>query len=104
MAFKQDITTVLPALEDVAGAMGQSLPVAARAFNDALMGRFAMLKNDLGISKEALVQFGLEMNKARPRHQPEVFTKAFLALANCGRVQGRGGQARADLDRASCPA
>lgn len=88
VAFKQDITTVLPALEDVAGAMGQSLPVAARAFNDALMGRFAMLKNDLGISKEMLVQFGLEMNKAGHITDPASFTKAFLALANSQEFKG----------------
>ena len=88
VAFKQDITSVLPALEDIAGAMGQSLPVAARAFNDALMGRFVMLKNDLGVSKEQLVQFGLELNKAGHITNPESFTKAFLALANSGEFKG----------------
>ena len=87
-AFKQNIGTVLPALEDVAGAMGQKLPVAARAFNDALMGRFAMLKNDLGVSKEMLVQYGLEMDKRGHITNPESFTKAFLAMANNAEFKG----------------
>ena len=88
VAFKQNITTMLPALEDVAGAMGRSLPMAAQAFTDALEGRFSMLRRDLGISKEQLVQYGLEMNKAGHITNPESFTKAFLALANSGEFAG----------------
>jgi hypothetical protein len=88
VAFKQNIVQVLPALEDVAGAMGQTLPVAAQAFTDAMAGRFQMMKRDLGISKEELVQFGLQMNKAGHITDPNSFVSAFLALANSSQFKG----------------
>jgi len=88
VAFKQNITSVLPALEDVAGAMGQTLPKAAQAFTDAMAGRFAMMKRDLGISKEELVQFGLKMNNMGHVTDPNSFVSAFLALAQSSQFKG----------------
>ncbi len=88
VAFKQNITTMLPALEDVAGAMGQTLPVAAQAFTSAMSGRFLMMQHDLGISKSALVEFGLQMDKSGHITNPASLTSSFLALANSGEFKG----------------
>lgn len=88
VAFKQNITSVLPALEDVAGAMGTTLPYAAQAFTDAMQGRFQMLKRGMGISKEELVQFGLQMNAAGHITDPNSFVTSFLALANSSQFKG----------------
>ncbi len=62
-ALQENAEQVVPALATVASQMGTDLPTATQAYVDAVNGRWIMLQNQLHITKEELVPFGLEMDK-----------------------------------------
>lgn len=63
-ALNDNAEQVVPALATVAAQMGKDLPTAVQAFTDAQNGRWIMLQNQLHITKEDLVPFGLELDKS----------------------------------------
>jgi hypothetical protein len=75
-----DLTTVMPALSDVAAVMGVQLPRAAQAFADAQMGRFEMLQMSLHITKDDLVKYGMQVD-ATGHVLNDSFVPAFKELA-----------------------
>ncbi len=80
-AYGQNAQSVLPSVAASATAMasrGITLDTATRAYIDALNGRFVMMQNQLGISKEDLIQYGLQVNNIAGT-LPAAFEKAVNA-------------------------
>lgn len=61
-ALGLDITQVIPALGNLAAVMRTDMPTAAQAFMDAYEGRFQMMQRDLHVSKQQLVEYGLQID------------------------------------------
>ena len=87
VAFRQNIVPLLPALENIAGAMGDTLPHAADAFTAALAGRFQMLRH-LGISRADLQAAGAQINAGGHLTDPNSLA---TAIENLGNTRFKGG-------------
>jgi hypothetical protein len=61
-ALGQNAEQVVPALVTVASQMGVSLPTASQALLDAQNNLWRMMERDLHITKDQLVEFGLDVN------------------------------------------
>ena len=81
VAFRQNIVPLLPALENIAGAMGDTLPHAADAFTSALAGRFQMLRH-LGISRADLQAAGAQINAGGHLTDPNSLATAIETIGN----------------------
>lgn len=73
-ALGQNAEKVEPALTALAAQMGVDLPTATRAFDDVVgSNRWLMFQNQLHVTKEELVPFGLELSK-----QGQVLNNSFV--------------------------
>jgi hypothetical protein len=83
-----DLNKVIPALSDVAAVMGVDMTRAAQAFADAQLGRFEMLQMTLHVTKQELVNYGLELDN-QGHVLNDSFVPAFLKLAQTPQFLGQ---------------
>jgi hypothetical protein len=64
VAIGQDITQVMPAIGNAAAAMGTTTTLASHALARAFQNDFEIMRQELHISQQDLVPFGLQMDKS----------------------------------------
>jgi hypothetical protein len=64
VAIGQDLTQVMPAIGNAAAAMGTTTTLASHALARAFQGDFEIMRQELHISADELVAFGLKMDSS----------------------------------------
>lgn len=73
---------LIPIISDISAGTGKTFGTTTQALLDGLNGRVQMMEQELGVSKEKLIEFGAEYDKQGHLLSQQSLVEAFKNLAN----------------------